>query len=69
LVSATSTGIAQFIGNGGGWLNKNSLTSSVYSIVFGASGRTGTLQYTAATDVQATGNQISGGTITININP
>jgi hypothetical protein len=69
LISATATGIAQFTGTHPDWLNKNALTSSVYNIVFGASGRTGTLQYTAATDVQATGNQISGGTITININP
>ena len=69
LTSATSTGNAQFTGSDGVWLNRNSLISSIYGIAFGASGRTGTLQYTATTDVQPTGNQISGGTITININP
>lgn len=68
LVSATSTGVAQFTGGDGAWLNRNSLSSSAYNIAFGASGKTGTLQFTAATDVQGTGNQISGGIITITIN-
>ena len=68
LASVTSTGAATFTGSGGGWLNRNALTSSIYNITFGASGKSGTLQYTAFTDVQSTGNQISGGTITITVN-
>jgi len=69
LVNAMSTGTAQFSGTDGIWLNRNVLSSGTYNIVFGASGKTGTLQYNAATDVEVTGNQISNGTITININP
>jgi hypothetical protein len=51
-----------------GWPNKNALTSDIYNITFGASGKTGTLQYTAATGVLSAGSQISGGLITITIN-
>jgi hypothetical protein len=49
--------------------NQNTLRSSVYDIIFGASGITGTLQYTAFTNV--TSNpfaQQSGGTIILNVN-
>jgi hypothetical protein len=69
LNSVTFTGTATYTDSGGGWLNRNALTSGIYNITFGASGKSGTLQYTAATDVDFSGNQTSGGTITININP
>jgi hypothetical protein len=49
--------------------NQNTLKSSIYDIIFGASGITGTLQYTAFTNV--TSNpfaQQSGGTIILNVN-
>ena len=68
LNSATFTGTATFTDSGGGWLNRNALTSSIYNITFGASGKSGTLQYTAATDVDIGGGQTSGGTITITVN-
>jgi len=75
LVSVNSTGNGQYIGidpNGANG-NQNTLTSDLYSIVFGASGITGTLQFDASTNVtDATTNtpvaQISGGTIVLNVN-
>ena len=75
LVSANSTGNGTYIGidpNGTNG-NQNRLTSDLYSIVFGASGITGTLQFSAFTDVtDATTStplsQISGGTIQLNVN-
>jgi hypothetical protein len=50
--------------------NQNALTSGIYNIIFGASGITGTLQYTAFTDVTADPSlvQNSGGQIIINVN-
>lgn len=50
--------------------NQNTITSNVYSIVFGASGITGTLQFTAFTNVTTNAfSQLSGGIITLSINP
>jgi len=49
--------------------NQNKLTSGIYNIMFGASGVTGTLQYTAFTDVTTNPfEQKSGGEIIINVN-
>lgn len=76
-ISVANTGHAQFdgisggtTGTGSGITNKNYLDSYTYNIVFGASGRTGTLQFSANTIV-ADGGIIaeSGGTITIIVNP
>ena len=48
--------------------NQNMLTSSIYNILFGASGITGTLQYTAYTNVTENPRvQQSGGTITLDV--
>lgn len=50
--------------------NQNTITSSVYSIVFGASGITGTLQFTAFTNVTTNPfRQLSGGVITLSVDP
>jgi hypothetical protein len=77
LINSTNTGTAKFIGEapsstaGNSILgNQNTITSSIYPIVFGASGITGTLQYTAFTDVTSglSLSQSSGGTITLNVN-
>jgi len=76
IISATNTGTAQFIGeadtstvgnsNGG---SQNEITSSIYNIMFGTSGITGTLQYTASTNVVANPlSQSNKGTITIMTN-
>lgn len=73
ITSATNTGTAQFIGEaptstvGSSVLgSQNKITSSIYNIVFGASGITGTLQYTASTDVISNPlQQINAGSITI----
>lgn len=79
IVSKTDTGTAQFIDespdstSGNSILgNQNQLSSSIYDIVFGSSGQTGTLQYTAFTNVTSNPlRQYNGGTITIvtNANP
>jgi hypothetical protein len=69
LISSTLTGTAKYIGESPTSTsgNQNKLTSGIYNILFGASGITGTLQYTAFTDVTTTPSmQNSGGTITIN---
>lgn len=73
ITGATNTGTAQFIGEAptsttgnsiGG--SQNQITSSIYNIVFGASGITGTLQYTASTNVISSPlQQLNAGTITI----
>ena len=68
-VSGTASGHyidADPLGNSG---NQNSLISDVYNITFGASGYTGTLQFTAATDVTfgSPDIQLSRGTITLEI--
>ena len=49
--------------------DRNNLTSDIYNITFGSSGYTGTLQFTAATDVTfgSPDVQLSRGTITLNI--
>jgi len=79
IVSATDTGTAQYIDespdstSGNSVMgNQNQLSSSIYNIVFGASGQMGTLQYTAFTNVTSNPlRQYNGGTITIvtNANP
>ena len=53
ITSASSTGLATYLGEapGGSSGNQNKLTSSLYNIVFGASGKTGTLQYEAYSDI------------------
>jgi hypothetical protein len=76
MISSTPTGQAKYINESpdstaGNSIpgNQNKLTSGLYNIIFGASGITGTLQYTAFTNV--TSNpfaQQSGGTIVINVN-
>ena len=76
VISSTPTGQAKYINESpdstaGNSIpgNQNKLTSGLYNIMFGASGITGTLQYTAFTNV--TSNpfaQQSGGTIVINVN-
>ncbi len=48
--------------------NQNKLMSNIYNIIFGASGITGTLQYTAFTNVTTNLTTVSGGTIVINVN-
>jgi hypothetical protein len=72
MLSASSTGSAQFISEAptstiGNSIagNQNSMTSGIYPIVFGASGITGTIQFTAYTDVITNLSQLSGGVITI----
>ena len=75
LISASPTGQAQYIGEAPQSTpgNQNKLTSSLYNIVFGASGKTGTLQYEAYTDITNgvppfDRSENSGGRIIININ-
>jgi len=77
IISVQNTGHAQFdgisggtTGTGSGITNRNYLDSYTYNIVFGASGRTGTLQFSANTTV-ADGGIIyeSGGSITVIVNP
>lgn len=53
VTSASSTGQASYLGEApnGSAGNQNKLTSSLYNIVFGASGKTATLQYEAYTDI------------------
>jgi hypothetical protein len=73
LINSTLTGTTKFIGEsptstpGNSVLgNQNTLTSSNYNIVFGASGITGTLQYTASTNVISNPlQQFNAGIITI----
>jgi hypothetical protein len=49
---------------------RNTLVSDTYSIVFGASGRTGTLQFSAQCFIYSGGLEWnSGGTITVVVNP
>jgi hypothetical protein len=75
-ISSTFTGQAKYIDesptstNGNSVPgNQNQLTSDIYNILFGASGITGTLQYTAFTNVTANPfSQVSGGTIVLNVN-
>ena len=71
ITSASNTAQAQYKGadpNGNSG-NQNSLVSDIYNITFGASGYTGTLRYTAATDVTfgSPDIQLSRGTITLEI--
>ena len=75
MLSASSTGSAQFIsealtstvGNSVAG-NQNSIASGIYPIVFGASGITGTIQFTAYTNVVTDPfSQLSGGVITITV--
>jgi hypothetical protein len=71
LTSVSGTGMGQYIGQdpNGNPGNQNNLTSDIYNITFGSSGYTGTLQFTAATDVTfgSPDVQLSRGTITLNI--
>jgi len=77
IISVQNTGHAQFdgisggtTGTGSGITNKNYLDSYAYNIAFGASGRTGTLQFSANTIVGDGGIIAeSGGSITIVVNP
>jgi hypothetical protein len=71
VINSALTGTAKYIGESPTSTpgNQNTLTSGIYNILFGASGITGTLQYTAFTNV--TSNpfaQNSGGSIIINVN-
>jgi hypothetical protein len=75
-ISSTFTGQAKYIDESPNSTNGNSipgnqnqLTSGIYNILFGASGITGTLQYTAFTNVTTNPfSQQSGGTIVLNVN-
>jgi hypothetical protein len=76
VISSTLTGQAKYIdesptsttGNSVPG-NQNQLTSGIYNILFGASNITGTLQYTAFTNVTFNPiSQQSGGTIVLNVN-
>lgn len=70
VISLTLTGNAKYIGESPTSTagNQNKLTSGICNILFGASGITGTLKYTAFTDVTLNPfNQESGGTIIINV--
>jgi len=74
ITSASTTGLATFLGEApdGSAGNQNKLTSSIYNIVFGASGKKGTLQYEAYTDitnVNSMGSRVesSGGKIFITL--
>lgn len=53
ITTAISTGRATYLGQApnGAAGNQNNLTSSLYNIVFGASGKTGTLQYEAYSNI------------------
>jgi len=66
----TSNGSAKYVNeyNSTTAGNQNSITSKIYNIVFGASNKTGTLQYTAFTNVISGSQQFNGGTITITTN-
>jgi hypothetical protein len=67
----TSNGSAKYVNeyNSTTEGNQNSITSKIYNIVFGASNKTGTLQYTAFTNVISNPlQQFNGGTITITTN-
>ncbi len=73
VLSSSSSGQAEFIGEApnGSAGNQNKLTSNLYDIVFGASGKTGTLEYKAFTDItnrNSMGSRVesSGGQIFIN---
>jgi hypothetical protein len=73
ITSASNTGTAQYIDAAPGGASQsgsqNTLTSDVYTITFGSSGYTGTLQFSAATDVTfgTPDVQLSRGTITLNV--
>ncbi len=73
VLSSSSSGQAEYIGEApdGSAGNQNKLTSNLYNIVFGASGKIGTLEYKAFTDItnrNSMGSRVesSGGQIFIN---
>ena len=75
VLSSSSTGQAEYLGEApdGSAGNRNKLTSNLYNIVFGDSGKVGTLEYTAFTDVtnrNSSGSRVekSGGSIIIRFN-
>jgi hypothetical protein len=70
VITSTLTGTAKYIDESPTSTpgNQNKLTSGIYNILFGASGITGTLQYTAFTNVTTNLTPVSGGTIVINVN-
>jgi hypothetical protein len=71
VILSNDKGEAEYIGQSptSTFGNQNTLTSGIHNIIFGASGITGTLQYTAFTDVTANPfEQKSGGEIIINVN-
>jgi len=72
VILSMDTGTAEYIGESPTSTpgNQNALTSGIYNIMFGASGITGTLQYTAFTNVtiNPSVDQQSGGKIIINVN-
>lgn len=74
VISASPTGVAQFLGEAPDQTagNQNKLNSSLYNIVFGSSGKTGTLRFEAYTDITngvppALRSENSGGRIIINL--
>jgi len=75
VLSSSLTGQAEYLGEapGGSSGNQNKLTSSLYNIVFGASGKTATLEYKAFTDITngvpgTDRKESSGGSIIIRFN-
>jgi hypothetical protein len=75
ITSAGPTGQAQYIGEAPGptFGSQNKLFSSIYNILFAASGHTGTLQYEAYSNITDgvppdQPSELSGGRIIININ-
>jgi len=71
ITSVTGTGNGQYVGEdpSGNAGNQNNIVSDIYNITFGASGYTGTLQFSAATDVTfgTPDTKFSRGTIALNI--
>jgi microcystin-dependent protein len=71
VINAINTGSGQIIATApnGGTGSQNTITSSTYNIVFGASGITGTLRFTATTNVQQNPLEVlNTGSITITVN-
>ena len=74
IINASPTGQAEYIGEAPDKTagNQNMLTSSIYNIVFGSSGKTGTLKFEAYTRITngvppALRSELSGGVITLNV--
>lgn len=76
IISAAPTGQAEYFGEAPGQTfgSQNKLSSNIYNIVFGISGASGTLEYTAYTDITdgvppALRSERSGGQVIVNVGP